>query len=176
MPVAEVVEHRLFLAPGLQFGASSQELSLSVGTAQISRHEVVPGSLLHEGNWLAGGIRLILVAHSWSPAAIHGLAYLSLGAWGWEWWPAGVEIAVGGGRNAWRSYGLLQLSYLVGITSRIEAFATAQLPVGENVGRPEWLSTWLFGLRAGFDLAQPRRERGTRVREREQDQGVPPSG
>lgn len=50
-----------------------------------------------------------------------------------------------------------------GITSRLEAFATFQAPVGESVERPEWMSRWLFGARGGFDLTKPRREHVTRV-------------
>lgn len=164
--VVEVVEHRLYLAPGIQFGASSQELTLDIGRAAVTRREPIPGDIRSiSGGWVGGGLRVIGVAHSWKPAALHGLAYVTAGGWGWEWWPFGFEVAVGGGGNASRGYGLLQISYVAGIGSRFEAFATAQLPVGEGVASPEWLSRWLFGFRFGFDLAQPRRERVTRVEE-----------
>ena len=128
-PVArpENVEHRLYLAPGLQFGAFSQELSLSVG--------------------------------------LHALLFLSFGVWSWEWWPFGLELAVGGGGNAQRGYGLLQLSYIAGITSRFELVATAQWLVGENIAAPEGFSRGIFGVRYGFDLVEPRRERVIRVPE-----------
>ena len=70
-PVArpENVEHRLYLAPGLQFGAFSQELSLSVGRAKVKTFDAVPGDLhSHGGGWTSAGLRLTGVAHSWSPA------------------------------------------------------------------------------------------------------------
>lgn len=78
----------------------------------------------------------------------------------------GVEFAVGGGGTASRGYGLLQLSCIAGLASRFEAFATLQLPVAGPAPQ-DWLSRWLFGLRYGFDLAPPRRERVTRAREEE---------
>jgi len=162
-PIAEVVEHRFYVAPGAQVGSGSQELSLSLGRASVSESESSLAVHTRAGGWVAGGLRLAGVAHAWSPAAVHLVAYASFGGWGWEWWPFGIEVALGGGRASSSSYGLLQLSYLVGITSRVEAYATFQAPFLENPSRPEWLSRWLLGLRVGFDLAQPRRERVTRV-------------
>ncbi|TMA91698.1 MAG: hypothetical protein E6J65_27255 [Deltaproteobacteria bacterium] len=167
-PVArpENVEHRLYLAPGLQFGAFSQELSLSVGRAKVKTFDAVPGDLhSHGGGWTSAGLRLTGVAHSWSPAALHALLFLSFGVWSWEWWPFGLELAVGGGGNAQRGYGLLQLSYIAGITSRFELVATAQWLVGENIAAPEGFSRGIFGVRYGFDLVEPRRERVIRVPE-----------
>jgi len=163
---SESVEHRVYLAPGLQFGAFSQELSLSIGRAAVTTFDVVPGDLSsYGGGWTARGLRLIGVTHSWSPAALHALLFVSFGGWGWEWWPFGFELAVGGGGNARRGYGLLQLSYIAGLTSRFELVATAQWLVGENVARPEGFSRGIFGVRYGFDLVGPGRERVTHAPE-----------
>lgn len=172
-PVVEVREHRLYLAPGVQFGSSSQEITLGIGRVAVTRREPILGDIRSiSGGWVGGGLRLSGVALSWKPVAVHALAYVTAGGWGWEWWPVGFEFAVGGGGNASRGYGLLQISYLAGVGSRFEAFATVQLPVGEGVASPEWLSRWLFGLRFGFDLVAPRRERFTRVEEVEQGPGA----
>lgn len=84
-----------------------------------------------------------------------------------EWFPVGIEFALGGGAGGGFGYGLVQLSAVV-IVGRFEAFATLQWPVGVDIARPKWLSPALFGLRLRFDLAKPRRERVTRVDEGEQ--------
>lgn len=162
-PIAEVVEHRFYVAPGAQFGSGVQELSLSLGRASVSENEPSPDTRARGGDWVAGGLRISGVAHAWSPAAVHLVVYASFGTWGWEWWPFGVEAALGVGRASSSTYGLLQLSYVVGITSRLEAYAAFQAPLLERPAGPEWPSRWLLGLRVGFDLSQPRRERVTRV-------------
>lgn len=40
--------------------------------------------------------------------------------------------------------------------SRFELNATWQATVGSSSPRPAWFSTWVFGMRYGFDLGQPR--------------------
>ena len=105
---------------------------------------------------LSFGARLNLVAGEWSPAAVHGLLYLSRTFWaGWSW-PQGVEVAGGYGGGGGRGYGIGQLSYIVGIGSRIEVNATWQSTIGSTTPRPSWFSTWVFGFRYGFDLARPK--------------------
>jgi hypothetical protein len=42
---AETVEDRVYLAPGLQFGAFSQEISLAVGRAAVTTLDAVPDDL-----------------------------------------------------------------------------------------------------------------------------------
>jgi hypothetical protein len=161
LPREERIEHRSFFAPGMQFGAQSQELSVDLVRARIATNLVGPDDDFRRlgGSWAAGGIRVAGVAHEWSPAAVHGLLYVSTGGWGWEWWPFGLEFAVGGGHGGSSTYGLLQLSYVLTITHRFETFAAYQAPFGDRVDRPEWLSRWLFGARVGFDVARVRRER-----------------
>ena len=161
------VEERLYLAPGVQFGAFSQELSLSIGLADVSTTQ---GGYPIEfgrraGGWTAGGLRVNGVAHSWSPEALHLLAFRSWGGIPWGFWPFGLEIALGGGFKPHATYGLLQLSYIAGITSRLELVATLQYPVGEKVSRSAGLSLAVFGVRYGFDLATLARERVITTRE-----------
>src|SRR3989441_7302724 len=87
----------LYLAPGLQFGAFSQELSLSIGRAAVTTFDVVPGDLSsYGGGWAARGLRLIGVTHSWSPPALHALLFVSFGGWGWGWGAFRVELGLGG--------------------------------------------------------------------------------
>lgn len=165
-PTVEGVEERGYLAPGAQFGVASQELTLSIGRSttthgECRRDDVQTCYLI----WFARGLRIEGVAHGWTPAAFHALAFVSVGARGWEWWPQGFEIAMGGGGNAARGYGLVQLSYIAGIASRFEGTATVQWPLGEAQPQAAWISRWLFGLRYGFDLLEPRRTKVTTVRE-----------
>jgi len=167
VPRTEMIEERLYLAPGVQFGAFSQELSLSLGVADVSK--ILNDSHLEfgksAGGWVAGGLRVNGVAHSWSPEALHLLAFHSWGGIPWGFWPFGLEIALGGGFKPHATYGLLQLSYIAGITSRLELVATLQYPVGEKVSRSAGLSLAVFGVRYGFDLATLARERVITTRE-----------
>ena len=151
----ETVEERFYLAPGIHFGARSQELSLSIGAADVAFAHAADGDpFLHTGSF---GARLNLVGGEWSPAAVHALIFLSRHVWIPFSWPQGLEIAAGYGGGGGRGYGIGQLSYIVGIASRIEATATWQSTVGTIAPRPGWFSTWVFGLRYGFDLARPKR-------------------
>ena len=150
----EIVENRYYVAPGLQFGAKSQELSVSFAGA-----DVASGML---SDWIpfadsrSFGVRLNLVGGEWSPAAVHGLIFLSRTVWaGWTW-PQGFEIAAGYGAGGGRGYGIGQLSYVIGMASRIEATATWQTTVGTTAPRPGWFSNWLFGLRYGFEVVPPK--------------------
>jgi len=153
-PVTHRVEDRGYFAPSVQFGRDSLELSLSYGSDTLTVLE--PPKYAHGNAWLVGrGLRLTGVAHSGSATALHGLAYLwfcGFTAAG----PQGLELAVGGGGNSDRLYGLLQLTYLIGVPSRFAIFATVQWPFGEKVERPPWLSQYLFGVRFGFDVWKKR--------------------
>jgi hypothetical protein len=157
----EEVEHRVYIAPGAWFGGEAQALSFDLGRAEVTSVLSAPRP---GGAFMTTGVRVEGVAHSWSPAAVQGVVYLSGGVATWEWWPFGVEAAIGGGRGGSRSYGLLQLSWLFVVTSHFEAFATYQSPVGVHAAWPEWLPSWIVGVRVGFDVAMPRREHVTATR------------
>jgi len=152
----ERVEHRFYLSPGIQFGARSQELSLSFAHADVAQGMLVsdPVPFVDSRSF---GVRLNLVGSEWSPAAVHGLIFLSRTAWVGFSWPMGFEVAAGYGGGSGSGYGIGQLSYIAGIASRIELAVTLQTTVGTTGPRPGWLSSWLFGLRYGFDVARPRR-------------------
>jgi hypothetical protein len=148
-------QRRIYLAPGLQFGAHSQEVTLTLGRARVTsgmgHSDPIP--FVDSLSW---GARLGLVGGGWSPAAVHGLLFLSRTAWAGWFWPQGLEVAGGYGGGSGRGYGIGQLSYVVGIGSRVELNATWQATVGSSSPRPDWFSTWVFGLRYGFDLARPK--------------------
>jgi hypothetical protein len=72
---------RLYLAPGLQFGARSQELSLTLGAFAVSEVEMTLSR--RGGEWWARGIRLTVVGERWSPVPVHGVVFVSFGGWSW---------------------------------------------------------------------------------------------
>ena len=149
-------QDRVYLAPGFQFGARSQQLTLTVALSTVANGSHPEHHTPYVDSLSFGG-RVDLVGGEWSPAAVHGLLFLSRTFWAGFSWPQGFEVAGGYGGGGGRGYGIGQLSYIIGIASRIEANATWQATLGSSSPRPPWFSTWLVGLRYGFDVAQPRK-------------------
>jgi len=149
-------ESRAFVAPGVRFGSRSQELSFVLGVARVDRHLLTerparPPDRRPGGEWFTAGLRVDLIASGWSPAAVHGLGSLSFGGWSWEFFPVGFEVAGGYGGSSKVGYGVIEASFLVGISSRFELAFTGRTTLGSV--QPEWLSNWLIGARYGFDIA-----------------------
>ncbi len=160
-PQVLIEDSRVYVAPGLQFGANSQELSLTLGRSNVS-DVVATTPVRRGGEWWAAGVRVNVVAERWSPVAVHGVVVASFGGWGWEWWPVGFEAAAGYGGGSGASYGIAGLSYIAGVTSRLELFVSGQTTLGTTGSRPPWISNWVAGLRYGFDVMTPTRRKVTR--------------
>src|SRR3954467_12081173 len=98
LTTVNTMQRRAFVSPGARFGDRSQELSLVLGSATVFDHlltqrshplprDAFPGG----GEWRTLGVRVDLINSHWSPAAVHGLAFFSIGGWGFELWPSGLE-------------------------------------------------------------------------------------
>jgi hypothetical protein len=156
-PLQENVEQGFLLAPAVQAGTRSQELSLG-----LARGEIAQGSRREGGPYLissAFGARLELVSSGWSPQAVHGLLFASTGAFVAALpLPVVLEAAGGYGAGNGRGYGIAALAVALGVAGKFEVFARGQAAVG-TAATPAWFSNWLFGLRYGIALGERTRTR-----------------
>src|SRR5436309_1654183 len=83
-PKVELIEGRVYVAPALQAGPRSQELSLTFGGVNVSHLE---SDRFGGMEWKALGVRFTGVATGYFPVALHGVVYASVGGSGFELWP-----------------------------------------------------------------------------------------